>query len=189
MRKAVFFDRDGVLNKPLICHGQPHSPENLEEFEITAEAPEALRSLKRAGFLLIVATNQPNVARGLQPQSMIEQMHERLRTKLPLDDIRVCYHDDHHQCYCRKPRPGLLHEAAEDWGISLNQSYMIGDRWKDVEAGRRAGCRTVLLRYPYNASDARTADHWAATLLEAAVWILDAKSKLEVPRPQTSRFV
>jgi D-glycero-D-manno-heptose 1,7-bisphosphate phosphatase len=174
MQKAVFFDRDGVLNKALIRNGQPHSPQHLGEFEITRETAEALRSLKRAGFLLIVATNQPNVARGFQPQSMIDRMHERLRTELPLDDIRVCYHDDHHHCYCRKPQPGLLYEAAADWGISLSQSYMIGDRWKDVEAGRRAGCRTVLLQRPYNASDGKSADYRAATLLEAANWIMGA---------------
>ena len=180
MPKAVFFDRDGVLNKPLIRDGQPHSPEHLDEFEIIGEAAEALRSLKRAGYLLIVATNQPNVARGVQSQSMIERMHERLRTELPLDDIRVCFHDDHHHCFCRKPQPGLLYEAARDWQISLSQSYMIGDRWKDVEAGRRAGCRTVLLRCPYNETESQTADWAASSLLDAVQWILGTTKESEV---------
>lgn len=175
MPKAVFLDRDGVLNKPLIRDGQPHSPEHFDEFEIIGEAAEALHSLKCAGYLLIVATNQPNVSRGLQSQSMIEQMHQRLRTELPLDDIRVCFHDDHHHCFCRKPQPGLLYEAARDWQISLSQSYMIGDRWKDVEAGRRAGCRTVLLQHPYNEGDPKNADYRASTLLDAVGWILEAR--------------
>jgi D-glycero-D-manno-heptose 1,7-bisphosphate phosphatase len=113
------------------------------------------------------------VVRGLQAQSMIERMHEKLRTELPVDDIRVCYHDDHHQCFCRKPQPGLLYGAAREWGISLNQSYMIGDRWKDVEAGRRAGCRTILLRYPYNMNEVSLAEYSTTTLREATEWILD----------------
>jgi len=172
MPKAVFFDRDGVLNKALIRNGQPHSPEHLEEFEFSCGAAEALCSLKRAGFLLIVATNQPNVARRLQQQSDVEIIHEKLKSSLPLDDVRICYHDDYHHCSCRKPEPGLLLSAARDWEVRLSDSYMIGDRWKDMEAGRRAGCKTIFLEHSYNGNEPRIADYYANSILEAAKWIL-----------------
>jgi len=173
MRKAVFFDRDGVLNEAIIRNGDPHSPNRLDEFRIVPGAREALVSLRKAGYLLIVATNQPDVARQLQQQSVIEMMHERLKEDLPLDDIRVCYHDDCHHCGCRKPAPGLLLGAAREWGIRLSGSYMIGDRWKDVEAGRRAGCKTIFLEHPYNDNEPRAADYYVKSVLEAAQFILE----------------
>ncbi len=181
MKRAVFLDRDGVLNEVILRDGQPHSPIHLAEFRIVFGAKDALTALRRAGYLLIVATNQPDVARQIQSQCIVEIMHERLMAHLPLDDIQVCYHDDHHQCDCRKPRPGLLLRAAQQWGISLSESYMIGDRSKDLEAGRRAGCKTVLLRYPYNESHAVAADYRAASLLEATAWILGSRPQQEAP--------
>jgi D-glycero-D-manno-heptose 1,7-bisphosphate phosphatase len=178
MSKAVFLDRDGVLNRVIVRNGKPHSPNHLGDFKIISGTREGLTKLKNAGYLLIVATNQPNVARQLQPQSVVEIMHEKLKATLPLDDIRVCYHDDHHRCECRKPLPGLLLSAAKDWGIRLSESYMIGDRWKDVEAGRRAGCKSVLLKRPYNEREPKTADYYAASVLEAAEQILGSQEAL-----------
>jgi D-glycero-D-manno-heptose 1,7-bisphosphate phosphatase len=175
MRKAVFFDRDGVLNRALMRDSKPHSPSHLDELEIIPGAREALESLRSAGYLLIVATNQPNVARGVQAKEAIERMHERLGVLLPLDDIRVCFHDDPDHCSCRKPMPGLLLEAARYWGIRLSESYMIGDRRKDIEAGHRAGCKTILLRYPHNENESKSADYCSNTLLEAVHWILDGR--------------
>jgi len=132
-----------------------------------------LISLRQAGYLLLVATNQPEVYRGLQTRAVIDSMHRELRKRLPLDDICVCFHDNEHNCKCRKPEPGLLLEAAERWGIRLGESYMIGDRWKDVEAGRRAGCRTVLLTRPYDQGTPREADHESSSLSAAVSWILE----------------
>jgi D-glycero-D-manno-heptose 1,7-bisphosphate phosphatase len=174
MRKTVFLDRDSVLNDTVIRGGQPSSPRELSEFRIVPEAKQALTSLREAEYLLIVATNQPEVARRLLEPAVIELMHQKLRACLPLDDIRVCSHDDHHKCGCRKPAPGLLLNAAKDWGISLDESYIIGDRLKDVKAGRCAGCKTIFLRYPYNERNSESADYTATSLLDATEWILGA---------------
>lgn len=145
VKRAVFLDRDGVLNRALIRDGRTFPPATLEELEILPGTGEALGRLRAAGFLLIVATNQPDVGRGRQRREVVEAMHASLRERLPLDEVRACYHDDADGCGCRKPEPGLLCAAAEAWGIDLGASFMVGDRWRDVEAGRRAGCTTVLV--------------------------------------------
>lgn len=145
-RPAVFLDRDGVLNESLRGpDGLPRPPTSLDEFTLIPGASDACRALRGLGFLLIVASNQPDVARGTQQREVVEIIHQRLREDVELDDIRVCYHDDADGCECRKPQPGLLLAAARDWGIDLLSSFMVGDRWRDVEAGRRAGCTTVLI--------------------------------------------
>lgn len=177
MARAVFLDRDGVLNRAVVRNGRPHSPGSLDEFAIIPGTVEALRALRQAGYLLIVATNQPEVARGLQRKSVIESMHDALRKALPLDDILVCYHDERQGCNCRKPEPGLLIEAARKWGICLDRSYMVGDRWKDIEAGRRAGCRTIRLLHAYNRDEPQQADYAAASIGEAASWILGGRER------------
>lgn len=146
-RPAVFLDRDGVLNESFVgADGVPRPPAGLAEFVLVEGAAEACRRLGGFGFLRIVVTNQPDVARGAQTREAVEAIHQRLREGVQVDDIRVCYHDDIDLCDCRKPAPGLLMSAAEDWGIDLTASFMIGDRWRDVEAGQRAGCTTILVR-------------------------------------------
>jgi D-glycero-D-manno-heptose 1,7-bisphosphate phosphatase len=145
-RLAVFFDRDGVLNESSIgVDGVPRPPAGLDEFVVAAGADEACRRLRALGFVLVVVTNQPDVARATQRRDVVEAMNQHLRERVPLDDIRVCYHDDADLCECRKPKPGLLISAARDWDIDLASSFMIGDRWRDVEAGKRAGCTTILI--------------------------------------------
>ena len=146
MHRAVFLDRDGVLNRAFLqADGKTHPPPDLRKLEILPGVLEACQSLRRAGFLLIVVTNQPDVARGTQRREVVEAINRKLRHQIPLDDIRVCYHDDADNCLCRKPKPGMLLEAAMVWDIDFRKSFMIGDRWTDVEAGRRAGCKTVLV--------------------------------------------
>jgi D-glycero-D-manno-heptose 1,7-bisphosphate phosphatase len=172
MRRAVFLDRDGVLNEPIVRDGLPHSPRSLADFKIIQGTADALDALRQAGFLLIVATNQPEVVRGLQDRDVIEKMHAELRSVLRVDDVFTCYHDSGDRCACRKPEPGLILEAARKWEIRLDESYMIGDRFKDIEAGRRAGCRTILLAQSYNAGEANGCDYRAVTLADAASWIL-----------------
>jgi len=171
-RRAVFLDRDGVLNRAFVRDGKPSPPSSIEELEILPGVREALESLKRAGFTLVVVTNQPDVARRLTSRDSVERIHAHLRMQLPLHDIRVCYHDDADECECRKPKPGLLLGAAQDSDISLPASYMIGDRWRDIEAGRRAGCRQVLIDYGYEETHAVKPDARVASLSEAAEWIL-----------------
>ena len=133
-----------------------------------------LISLKKAGFLLIGATNQPDVARGKTEREVVESINQYLLAKLPLDEIYVCYHDDVDQCLCRKPGPGLLLKAAKQHGIDLSKSFMVGDRWKDIAAGKRAGCRTIWLDYHYQEPFLTAApDFTTATLMGAASWIVN----------------
>jgi D-glycero-D-manno-heptose 1,7-bisphosphate phosphatase len=145
---------------------------SVDEVEILPGVREACENLRRHGFLLIVVTNQPNVARGLQKPDSIEAIHGFLRGRIPLDDIRTCYHDDRDGCECRKPKPGLVLDAATDWGIELGQSFMVGDRWRDIEAGRRAGCKTVLINYDYAEQHPSKPDFETSSLTAAADWIL-----------------
>jgi D-glycero-D-manno-heptose 1,7-bisphosphate phosphatase len=186
IRRAVFLDRDGVLNRPVVREGRPYPPACLEELEILPEAPAALTALRRAGFSLYVVTNQPDVARGTQQRSMVEALHTALRKALPLDGFYVCYHDDADACECRKPKPGLLLTAAGEHGILLPASYMVGDRWRDVEAGQRAGCRSVWIEHGYaEPGPSAPPDFTVRSLREAAAWILQEsgkdRTKYEVP--------
>jgi len=171
-QRAVFLDRDGVINRADVRDGVPHPPGRMEELEILPGVPEALARLRDAGFRLVVVTNQPDVARGTQRREVIDAMHSALAAALPLDEFRVCDHDDRDACACRKPKPGLLEAAAREAGLSLPASYMVGDRWRDVEAGRRAGCRTVFIDRAYAETVTVDPDVTVASLPEAADWIL-----------------
>lgn len=169
---AVFLDRDGVLNRAILEKGQARPPATLEEVEILPGVPEALQALKARGYWLIVVTNQPDVARGRQSRAVVEAINALLQERLPLDKVLVCYHDDADGCECRKPRPGLLLRAAEQHGINLAHSYMVGDRWKDIEAGARAGCKTILIDYAYSEPVTSQPDHIVNSLPLAVDWIL-----------------
>jgi len=179
MNRAVFLDRDGVLTRALVRDGKAFAPRTPAEMEIDADAPAALAQLKAAGFLLIVVTNQPDVARGVTRREDVDTMHATLRAALPLDGVCVCYHDDADTCACRKPRPGMLLEAAATHDIDLAQSFMIGDRWRDIDAGAAAGCRTVWIdrgyreRAPEHIPDARV-----DSLRAAAEWIV-ARARMQ----------
>src|SRR3954463_14237534 len=172
MRRAVFLDRDGVLNKAYVRHGKPYSPDTIEEMIIAADAAHALERLRRHDFLLIVATNQPDIARGRLTRAQVDAMNGYLRRTLPLDGIEMCTHDDADKCDCRKPMPGLLLQAAQREGIELSQSFMVGDRYRDIEAGRNAGCRTILIGDGYDETFKAQPDAMVSTLTEAADWIL-----------------
>ena len=171
MREAVFLDRDGVLNRAIVREGKPYPPTSIDELEILPGVARACVALHEAGLLLIVVTNQPDVARGIQRREAVEAINQALAHQLPLDDIRVCYHDDGPHCSCRKPKPGLLLDAARDWEIVLCSSFMVGDRWKDIEAGKRAGCQTIFVDYGYAERAPDNPDCRVASLLEAAYWI------------------
>jgi len=171
-RRAVFVDRDGVLNRSLIRNGVPYPPASLVDFEILPGVTEALLRLKDAGFMLIVATNQPDVERGTQRRDVVEAMHARLLKELPLDDIKVCWELDSPQCTCYKPKPGMLLDAAKEHKIDLASSYMVGDRWRDVGAGKAAGCFTIFIDHGYAESLRETPDATCADLREAASIIL-----------------
>lgn len=173
MRRAVFLDRDGVLNRAVVRDGKPYPPAGLEQFEILPGVVEACLTLRAAGFILVVVTNQPDVARGTQQREVVEAINEALRAQVLLDDIWVCYHDEPDGCTCRKPRSGLLLQAAQDWQIDLANSFMVGDRWRDIEAGRRAGCATVFIDYGYTEPQRSVPDCSVRSLAEAVDWIMN----------------
>ncbi|MDR1111558.1 MAG: HAD-IIIA family hydrolase [Deltaproteobacteria bacterium] len=148
-RKAVFLDRDGVLNQAVVVDGQPRPPADAQSLVLTIGAKSLLLGLKELGFLLICVTNQPDVARGTRTMANVVAMNDKVRFELPLDDLLFCPHDDADLCGCRKPRAGLLLAAADKWSIDLPSSWMVGDRAGDVGAGRAAGCRTVFIDLGY----------------------------------------
>ncbi|HEX3846959.1 MAG TPA: HAD family hydrolase [Steroidobacteraceae bacterium] len=170
-RAAVFLDRDGVINRAPCRRGRPHPPAGLHELEILPDVPEALRALKAGGYALIVVTNQPDVARGTRTRREVEDIHRRLERDLAIDAILCCFHDGD-SCGCRKPRPGLLLQAARDFAIELPSSFMVGDRWSDIEAGRRAGCGTFFVDRGYQETRPEHPDHRVRSLGHAADIIL-----------------
>ena len=175
--RAVFLDRDGVINRAPVRDGKPYPPASAAEVEVLPGVPDALERLRRAGFLLVVVTNQPDVARGRQTREEVEAINARLREQLPIDEVRVCYHDDADRCECRKPAPGLIIEAAREHDIDVGASYTVGDRWRDIEAGRRAGSRTIFIDYGYEEPSPTQFDARARSLAEAADWILEEEGK------------
>ncbi len=149
MKRAVFVERDGILNEVRSGPKQQIAPLTLEEFQVKLAAKAPLQRLKAAGFLLIATTNQPGLSRGYQSRRELDRMHELLRRTFNLDDLMVCPHDESDHCPCRKPRPGLLIEAAFKWHVTLDHSFVISDKWQDAEAARTAGCTSLLLKSPW----------------------------------------
>jgi D-glycero-D-manno-heptose 1,7-bisphosphate phosphatase len=168
MKRGVFLDRDGVLNRSSVCEGRPVAPTSLEEFELLPGVVEAISALRDAGFCLVVVTNQPDVGTAKLSQEVVEEMHRTLRSWLPIHDIKVCYHQDEDHCECRKPKPGMLVTAAQEQAIDLNESFMVGDRWRDISAGKSAGCKTIFLDYGYREILPDQPDFVVASLLEAS---------------------
>ena len=150
-RPAVFLDRDGTLNVQVVRDGKPYPPDRLEEFKLFPGVPEGCRALKGARYVLVVATNQPDVGRGAQSQATVEAMHRQLLQWVPeIDLIEVSYDPGRGEVAPRrKPEPGMLLEAAKALGIDLARSWMIGDRWRDIDCGKRAGVRTVFIDFGY----------------------------------------
>jgi D-glycero-D-manno-heptose 1,7-bisphosphate phosphatase len=172
VRRAVFLDRDGIINQSIVRDGKPYPPGSAEELEILPGVRDALVSLRNAGFLNIVVTNQPDVATGKQKIEIIEAMHRRLRLELALDDIKVCYHADADGCDCRKPKPGMLLRAAREFGIDLEQSFMVGDRWRDIAAGQASRCTNFFIDYGYHEKRPKQPYIAVASLAEAGGRIL-----------------
>lgn len=173
MTRAVFLDRDGVVNDITVQDNVPHPPDTLDEFRLLPGVIEACQALHQTGFKLIVVTNQPDVARGTQTISVVESINNRMVELLPIDDVFVCYHDNSDNCDCRKPKPGMLLAASEKWDINLAQSFMVGDRSGDILAGAAAGCRTIFIeRGTYGKKERCNPDWVAADLPEATAIIL-----------------
>jgi len=172
LRRAVFLDRDGVINRAIVRDGKPYPPASLLELAILPGVHEALHNLHDANYLLIVVTNQPDVARGIAKREDVEVMNAFLASQLPIDAFKSCYHDSGDKCSCRKPLPGALLQAAQEYNINLSKSFMVGDRWRDVEAGVSAGCKTFFINYHYAERKPHAPDFIVSSLLEAKEIIL-----------------
>jgi len=174
LRPAVFLDRDGTLNKAVVRSGKPYPPSTPEEFVLLPGVLEGCQKLKKAGFFLIVATNQPDVGRGAQKKEIVEDIHARMQQQLPIDRVEVCYHAGRGEnCDCRKPAPGMLLRAAQALPIDLSTSWMIGDRWRDIDCGHAAGCRTVFIDQNYDEQLRAIPDFTACDFLQAATIVLN----------------
>jgi D-glycero-D-manno-heptose 1,7-bisphosphate phosphatase len=171
-RPAVFLDRDGVINRAFMRDGTPHPPAMLDQCEILPSVAEALSALKAHGYSRVVVTNQPDVARGISSRELVDSIHARLASELDIDAILTCFHDSADACECRKPKPGLLLRAARDFGIDLSSSFMVGDRRQDMEAGRRAGCRTFWVDSGQGGERDVACDFRVDSLIEASRIIL-----------------
>jgi D-glycero-D-manno-heptose 1,7-bisphosphate phosphatase len=176
-RRAVFLDRDGVINRSIVRDGKPYPPVSLSEFEFLPGVPEACRLLKQSGFLLVIATNQPDVGRGTQRQAVVEEIHRHICRTLPIDQIEVCYDGGDEPSDFIKPAPGMLRRAARELKIDLARSFMVGDRWRDVDCGLAAGCVTIFIDYGYREKLRGEPDFCVSNLLEAASLIISFTSK------------
>jgi len=176
MLKAVFLDRDGVINKASIINGKPYPPRNLDELELIPGVDQAILQLRDRGYFCIVVTNQPDVARGKTSKETVESINQFIIQHLAIHEIISCYHDDYENCDCRKPKPGSLLKAALKYNINLNKSFMVGDRWRDIEAGQNAGCKTFFIDYQYNEKQPQNPTYKVASLTDAVNIILNEAS-------------
>jgi D-glycero-D-manno-heptose 1,7-bisphosphate phosphatase len=176
---AVFLDRDGVIVIPEFRDRRSFAPRRLADFRLYPDAAASLRRLKRAGFLLAVVTNQPDVGNGMIARSEVDAMHEIMVRELPVDAVKACFHRQGDHCDCRKPKPGMILEAASELGIDLAKSFMVGDRRSDVEAGRAAGCTTVFIDLAYAEPAPDCPDYIVHSIAEAADAILKSTSSVQ----------
>lgn len=175
MNRAVFLDRDGVINEALINNCKPFAPLNFGEFKLDKYARESYKRIEKAGYIAVIVTNQPEIARGNLDTSELLKMHELIKTNIGIKHIYVCTHDDEDHCNCRKPLPGLIMSAAEELNIDLKSSFLIGDRWKDIEAGQRAGCGCIWINRSYDEAMPKGRYIETLSLEEATMWIVNKK--------------
>src|SRR4051794_31377629 len=184
-KRAVFLDRDGVLNRAIVRDGLPFPPATLDEFELLEGVAEGCRRLNKAGFTLIVVSNQPDVGRGTQRREIVEAMHQKLLAAVPvLDGVEICWHagSSHGDpCDCRKPKPGLLLRAAATHDIDLARSFLVGDRWRDVDCAHNAGCRAIFVDCNYREPLRAAPEFTVTTFSEAVQLILGLGSQNDLP--------
>ncbi len=183
-RRAVFLDRDGVINAAIVRDGKPFAPKSAQELKILPGVAQALERLRAAGFLNVIVTNQPDIALGNISRREVDAMHTSLLKKLPIDAVKMCCHADADQCACRKPKPGMILEAADELGIDLGRSYLVGDRWRDVAAGQAAGCRVLFIDYGYREKQPDKPYLTVKSLANAADFIM--RSDKRFPREDVS---
>ena len=171
-KKAFFLDRDGVINESLVEKNKPKAPLDLSQFRIIEGVKESLQILKQKNYLNIIITNQPDVNLGILSKSTVSEMHKIIYEELAIDDIFVCFHNDKDNCFCRKPKPGLVYEAEKKWGIDTDNSFLIGDRWRDIDLASTLGIKSFFIDYNYNEPKPKNYNHKVSSLKEA-VGLLD----------------
>jgi len=167
LKTGIFLDRDGVINKAIVRDGLPYSPRDKNNFAVLDGVKEALSILYESNILPVVITNQPDVSRGIVTRELIEWQHSILHDKFGIKHIYTCYHDDSESCECRKPKIGLITEAAQQLDIDLKNSYLVGDRWRDIRAGQTAGCLCFFIDYQYAEQQPELPFQKVHSLLEA----------------------
>ena len=177
--RAVFLDRDGVINRSDVVNGKPYAPRELSRFRLLPGSRSAVARLRAAGFTVIVVTNQPDIGNGLVALTTVEAMNRIVLTRVGVDDVKMCPHSQRFGCECRKPGIALLLEAAREWNLDLSRSYFVGDRESDIVSGRRAGCYTVFIDRGYAETVEETPDARATTLPKSVDIILRHSRQLE----------
>lgn len=169
--KAIFLDRDGVINKAVVIDNKPYPPSSIREMEILPGVKKGIELLKKEGYYIFVVTNQPDVARGKTAIEKVQEINSFLEKELFIDEVYCCYHDGKEGCSCRKPKPGMIIDASLKWNINLKKSYIIGDRWRDIEAGKQADVTTILIDYQYDEKRVEP-DYACLNFSEAVSYIL-----------------
>lgn len=172
LSKAVFLDRDGVINQTILRDGAQRAPQDFSDFVFVEDVHATLCTLHERGYVLLVCTNQPDVARGWQTRAQVDAFHAHICAQLPVARVYACFHDNSDACECRKPKPGLLLQGSREHAVDMTQSFMVGDRAGDIEAGRAAGCRTVYVRHPHDHAPDPAADFNITRLAELTNIIL-----------------
>lgn len=181
LRRGLFLDRDGTINRSDVVDGRPFAPRRFEDFALLPGVAETVKAVRESGHPVIVVTNQPDISTGKQDRENLDLMHRYLVRELEVDDIFVCTHVEADGCGCRKPKPGLILDAAKKWHIDCGSSVMVGDRWRDVDAGKAAGCATVFIDYGYDEPKPEGADLVVHSLAEAQSFILETLSRAPAP--------
>ena len=171
LSRVAYLDRDGVINAAFVKEGRPYPPRSVEETQILPGVRQALALLREAGFRFAIITNQPDVSRGTQKREVVDAINAFLVAELSIDLVEVCYHDEDDGCDCRKPKPGLIYRAAATLNSDPAAGVVVGDRWRDIDAGRAVGCRTVWIDRGYSERAPRGFDFRAESLLDAVGWI------------------
>jgi D-glycero-D-manno-heptose 1,7-bisphosphate phosphatase len=176
MNSGVFLDRDGVVNKIILKERRPYSPRKLDQLEILDGVRDAVKILKKLGFKVVVVTNQPEISRGLITEDLIMEMHNKISEETGIESFYFCRHDDFHDCECRKPKTGMLLRAAVELDLDFNQSYLVGDRWKDIQAGQKVGCKCYFIDNNYDEPRPIFPFRTVKSLYEAAILIRESRS-------------
>ena len=174
--KAVFLDRDGVINRAILINGKPYPPNEISDLEIIPGVSEAIERILKNGMLPVVVTNQPDISRGVTSLDFVNHIHNKIKQETGLAHFYICVHDDFDLCNCRKPKPGLIFEASRNLNLNVQSSYMVGDRWRDVAAGNAAGCTSFFIDYGYDELQPEPPFINVESLVEAVQRILEIES-------------